>query len=133
MHPGDEERQAYAKEQLTAYLVAKGIDPHLARSVVDKHVTQFIGLDLHGVRHLMVLWDHGEITQWPTFNRGCDNPHNNELGDALWLEAQDEMRRRQRRQLITEELGDDDSPYLEDHDPQAAQRRKIESTVRSAL
>ncbi len=100
--------EEYAKTELTNYLVAKGIDRTLARSVVEKNVTQFTHIDAEGGgKRIMVLWESRGVTCWPTFNRGFENPHAQELADALLLEARDEMRQRQRRGVVTEELGSD--------------------------
>lgn len=103
MQPGDEDRQAYAREQLTSYLVARGIKRDLAKATVEKHVTQFTAVD--NGRQLMVVF---EGRPWPTFNRGQENHWNNRLADALLYEALHPPANEAEDPPV-----DSDSPYLD--------------------
>jgi hypothetical protein len=127
MQPGDEERRAYAREQLTAYLVARGIEPALAKEIVSKNVTEFDSVEIKGRRHLMVRYD-GRL--WPTFNAGETNPADTILGDNLWTGIPYEIRHPRPSALLAAAPPDDsDSPYLEEVDEEAEQRRQLARKV----
>lgn len=119
----------YAREHLEKYLVAKGITPAYARKHIEERVTEFDSVTINGRRLLLVKYD-GRL--WPTFNDGVPNPYETHLADLLWIEIPYEAR----HPLPGAPKGDeapeaphDDSPYLEDHDPEEARRRRMASRV----